>query len=67
MGVALAATLFTYGLTAAGLSSAQTESPESWGVSPRIFMQSFNYTVHVVNFFTLLSIFFSAVRGPRRE
>ncbi len=67
MGVALAATLFTYGLTAAGLSSAQTESPESWGVSPAIFMQSFNHTVHVVNFFTLLSIFFSAVRGPRRE
>jgi EmrB/QacA subfamily drug resistance transporter len=67
MGVALAATLFTYGLTAAGLSSQQTESPESWGVSPGIFMQSFNHTVHVVNVFTLLAIFFSAVRGPRRD
>jgi EmrB/QacA subfamily drug resistance transporter len=67
MGVALAATLFTYGLTAAGLSPEQTESPESWGVSPGIFMQSFNHTVHVVNIFTLLSIFFSAVRGARRD
>jgi len=44
-----------------------TESPESWGVSPGIFTQSFNHTVHVVNFFTLLSIFLSAVRGPRRD
>ena len=67
MGVALAATLFTYGLTAAGLSQLQTESPESWGVSPSIIMQSFNHTVHVVNIFTLLSVFFSAVRGPRQE
>jgi EmrB/QacA subfamily drug resistance transporter len=67
MGVALAATLFTYGLTAAGLSPQQTESPESWGISPGIFMQSFNHTVHVVNVFTLLSIFFSVVRGPRRN
>jgi EmrB/QacA subfamily drug resistance transporter len=67
MGVALAATLFTYGLTAAGLSQLQTESPESWGVSPAIFMQSFNHTVHIVNIFTLLSVFFSAVRGPRQE
>jgi EmrB/QacA subfamily drug resistance transporter len=67
MGVALAATLFTYGLTAAGLSQIQTESPENWGVSPSIFMQSFNHTVHIVNIFTLLSVFFSAVRGPRQE
>jgi EmrB/QacA subfamily drug resistance transporter len=67
MGVALAATLFTYALTAAGLSSQQTESPESWSVSPTIFMLSFNHTVHVVNFFTLLAVFFSAVRGARRD
>ncbi|MGH7873020.1 MAG: MFS transporter [Candidatus Binatia bacterium] len=67
MGVALAATLFTYGLTAAGLSQLQTESPESWGVSPVIFMRSFNHTVHIVNIFTLLSVFFSAVRGSRQD
>ena len=67
IGVAFAATVFTYGLTAAGLSHAQTESPESWGVSPAIFMQSFNHTIQIVNFFTLLSIIFSVIRGPRRD
>lgn len=67
MGVALSATLFTYGLTAAGLSSLQIESPQSWGTSPEIFVRSFNRTVHIVNFFTLLSVFFSAVRGSRKE
>jgi MFS family permease len=67
MGVAVSATLFTYGLTAAGLSSLQIESPQSWGAAPEIFVRSFNHTVHIVNFFTLLSIFFSAVRGSRQE
>ena len=50
-----------------GLSRAQIESPQSWGAAPEIFVHSFNHTVHVVNFFTILSVFFSAVRGPRRE
>lgn len=67
MGVALSATLFTYGLTAAGLSPLQIESPQSWGASPNIFVRSFNHTVHIVNFFTLVSVFFSAVRGSRKE
>jgi MFS family permease len=67
MGVAISATLFTYGLTVAGLSPLQIESPQSWGSSPEIFMRSFTHTVHSINFFTLLSVFFSAVRGPRKE
>jgi EmrB/QacA subfamily drug resistance transporter len=67
MGVALSATLFTYGLAAAGLSPLQIESPESWGAAPEIFVGSFNHTVHVINFFTLLSIVFSVVRGSRQE
>ena len=67
MGVAVSATLFTYALTAAGLSSIQIESPQSWGAAPEIFVRSFNHTVHIVNFFTLLSIFFSAVKGSRQE
>jgi len=67
IGVAVSATLFTYGLTVAGLSSLQIESPQSWGASPEIFVRSFNHTVHIVNFFTLLSIFFSVVRGSRQE
>jgi hypothetical protein len=66
MGVALSATVFTYGLAVAGLTSAQIESPQTWGSAPHVFMRSFNHTVHIVNFFTLLSVFFSAVRGTRR-
>jgi EmrB/QacA subfamily drug resistance transporter len=67
MGVALSATLFTYGLAAAGLSRAQVESPQSWGEAPEIFVRSFNHTVHIVNLFTLLSVLFSAVRGRQQE
>jgi EmrB/QacA subfamily drug resistance transporter len=67
MGVALSATLFTYGLATAGLPRAQVESPQSWGEAPEIFVHSFNHTVHVVNIFTLLAVFFSAVRGHRKE
>src|SRR5918996_2067290 len=67
MGVALSATLFTYGLTAAGLSPAQIESPESWGASPDMFVRSFNHTIHIINLFTFLAVFFSAVRGRRQE
>jgi EmrB/QacA subfamily drug resistance transporter len=67
MGVAISATLFTYGLAAAGLSPLQIESPQSWGDAPEIFVRSFNHTVHIVNFFTLLSVVFSVVRGSRQE
>jgi EmrB/QacA subfamily drug resistance transporter len=67
MGVALSATLFTYGLAGAGLTRAQIEAPQSWGARPEIFVGSFNHTVHIVNIFTLLAVFFSAVRGARQE
>jgi EmrB/QacA subfamily drug resistance transporter len=67
MGVALSATLFTYGLASAGLSRAQIEAPQSWGASPELFVGSFNHTVHIVNIFTLLAVFFSVVRGARQE
>src|SRR6266403_5501288 len=67
MGVALSATLFTYGLAAAGLSPLQIESPQSWGAAPEIFVRSFNHAVHIVNVFTLLSVLFSAVKGSRQE
>ena len=67
MGVALSATLFTYGLAAAGLTRAQVESPQSWGEAPELFVRSFNHTVHIVNVVTLLSVFFSAMRGRRQE
>jgi len=67
MGVALSATLFTYGLAAAGMSRAQIEAPQSWGTAPESFVHSFNHTIHIVNGFTLLSVLFSALRGQRRE
>ncbi len=67
MGIALSATLFTYGLAAAGLTPEQIMSPQNWGTAPDVFIRSFNHTVHIVNFFTLLSVFFSAVRGSRRQ
>jgi MFS family permease len=67
MGIALSATMFTYFLASAGLSGAAIESPRAWSASPDLFIHSYNHTVHVVNFFTLLSVFFSAVRGGRRE
>lgn len=66
IGIALSTTLFTYGLRAAGLTQLETESPQSWSAAPEIFVHSFNHTVHIINFFTLLSVFFSAVRGARR-
>ena len=66
MGVALSSTLFTYMLFGTGLSRAQIDSPQSWSTAPQMFMASFGHTVHIVNFLTLLAVFFSAVRGPRR-
>jgi len=66
-GVALATTIFTYGLTIAGLTRSQIEFPQSWGLFPDAFMHTFNHTVHIINFFTLLSILFSAVRGGRKN
>src|SRR5258705_6935773 len=67
MGVALSATLFTYGLGAAGISRAQIRAPQSWGGAPEIFVPSFNPHVHGGHFFPILSVLFSVVRGPRRE
>jgi EmrB/QacA subfamily drug resistance transporter len=65
MGVALSATLFGYLLSAAGLSGGQIESPESWRAAPEIFMGAFSTTIFFLNFFTLIAVFFSAVRGTR--
>jgi EmrB/QacA subfamily drug resistance transporter len=67
MGVALAATLFTYAMAAAGLPSSAIESPQSWGNAPGIFVGSFNHAVQIVNLITLLAILFSAVRGTRQK
>ncbi len=66
-GVAFCTTLFTYGLTLAGLTADQVESPQIWGSFPNGFMLTFNHTVHIINFFTLLSVLFSAARGGKKN
>ena len=65
MGVALSATVFGYLLSAAGLSGSQIGLPESWRYAPETFMSSFSHTIYILNFFTLLAVFSSAVRGKR--
>jgi hypothetical protein len=67
MGVALSATLFGYLLSAAGLSGSQIESPDSWRAAPETFIGAFSTTIFVLNFFALLAVLFSAVRGNRNE
>jgi hypothetical protein len=67
IGVAMASTLFSTMLSAAGLSPAQVESPQSWSAVPESVIGSFNYTIHVINALALLAVFFSAVRGKRHD
>jgi EmrB/QacA subfamily drug resistance transporter len=65
MGVTLSATLFGHLVAAAGLSSTQVSSPESWRAAPELFMETFSTTIHVLTFFTALAVFSSAIRGKR--
>jgi EmrB/QacA subfamily drug resistance transporter len=67
IGVAMAATLFSTMLSAAGLTPAETQSPQSWSSMPESVIGPFNYTIHFINALTLLAVFFSAVRGSRRD
>ncbi|HTN73313.1 MAG TPA: MFS transporter [Methylomirabilota bacterium] len=67
LGVAMASTLFTFMLSAAGMSPAQIESPRSWSSAPEPVIGSFSHTIHIINLFTLLAVFFSAVKGTRRD
>ena len=67
LGVAMASTLFTFMLSASGMSPAQIESPQSWSSTPQPVIGSFSYTIHLINLFTLLAVFFSAVKGTRRD
>ena len=67
LGVALASALFTYMLAGAGVRQGQIESPESWSATPAPFVNSFSHSVHIINLFTLLAVFFAAVKGSREE
>jgi len=67
MGIAISGAIMTYALGANGLTPAQIESPESWTAAPEIFLKSFSFTVHLINGFALLAIFFAAVRGGQKD
>jgi len=67
VGLAISGAIFTYALSNGGLSPAQIASPQSWSTTPEIFLKSFQYTMHVLNFFGLLAVFFSAVRGTKKQ
>ena len=67
IGVAIASTLFSAMLSASGLSPAQTQSPQTWSTMPESVIGPFNYTIHFINGLTMLAVFFSAVRGSRRD
>jgi EmrB/QacA subfamily drug resistance transporter len=67
IGIALSGAIMTYALTANGLTPLQIETPETWTTSPQVFLQSFKLTVHLINFFTLLSVFFALIRGREKN
>jgi MFS family permease len=67
MGIAISGAMMTYALGANGLTPAQIESPESWTAAPEIFLKSFSFTVHLINGFALLAIFFAAIRGGHKD
>jgi hypothetical protein len=53
-------------LSAAGLNSGEIASLQNWRAAPETFSGSFSTTIYVLNIFTLLAVFFSAIRGQRR-
>ncbi|MGH7824678.1 MAG: MFS transporter, partial [Candidatus Binatia bacterium] len=63
IGIALSGAILTHALSTSGLTPEQIESPQGWSASPAIFLSAFSYTVHLINAFALLAIFFSAIRG----
>lgn len=65
LGLAVGPSLFTYGLSTGGLSSAQIALPAGWPAAQDVFLTSFKYAIHVLNLFGLLAIFFSAVREQK--
>jgi EmrB/QacA subfamily drug resistance transporter len=67
IGIALSGALLTHALSSSGLTAEQIESPQSWSAAPAIFLSAFSYTVHLLNIFALLAIFFSAIRGHKQE
>ena len=67
MGIAISGAVMTYALSANGLTAAQIESPASWTAAPEVFLRSFAFTAHWITAFAILSVFFAAMRGARKD
>jgi MFS family permease len=67
MGIALSGAVMTHALAVNGLTPEQIQSPQSWAAAREVFLQAFQFTVHLVNGFAILAVFFSAARGTRRQ
>jgi EmrB/QacA subfamily drug resistance transporter len=67
IGIALSGAIMTYALTASGLTLEQIESSEGWTNSPTVFLDSFKFTVHFINVFAVLSVFFALIRGREKN
>lgn len=65
VGLAVGSALFTYGLSTGGLPSAEMASSVGSTDAQEVFLKSFKHTIHVLNFFGLLAVFFSAVREQK--
>jgi EmrB/QacA subfamily drug resistance transporter len=67
VGLAIGSAVFTYALSTGGFTHAQVPSTGDWNAEPEVFLTSFRYTLHLMNIFGLLAVFFAAVRGRTGE
>jgi EmrB/QacA subfamily drug resistance transporter len=67
IGIALSGAIMTYFLAANGLTPQQIETPDAWTTAPEVFLASFQFTVHFINAFAVLSILFAFIRGGRKN
>ncbi|MGH7928009.1 MAG: hypothetical protein ACREQV_09460, partial [Candidatus Binatia bacterium] len=67
IGIALSGAIMTYALTASGLAPEQIETSDAWTTSPKVFLESFKLTVHFINAFALLAVFFALIRGREKS
>jgi EmrB/QacA subfamily drug resistance transporter len=67
IGIALSGAIMTYALSAGGLTPQQIETPDTWTIAPKVFLESFKFTVHFINAFAVLAFLFAFVRGGPKK
>jgi EmrB/QacA subfamily drug resistance transporter len=67
IGLAIGSAIFTYALSTGGFTHAATASTGDWNAEPEVFMTSFKYTLHILNVFGLLAVYFAAARGRKAD